>query len=245
MHRTSPVILLLEDSDSCAFGIITALLHSLPECRVLHARNAADAQLLSFSTPVTAFLVNLDLHDGDPFGFFADVQLNDPAATAIGLIPAERDDLDRIARDSGFVAVVRKPVDFQSLTRLLQRLLLPPAPASDAGAETDGGFEVMMRNLTPIDIIQMTCLRGSTCVLEFVSALGVGHVRIVDGEIIHAATGEMVGVDALNEIVGWKKGRVNEAGQPTVVVPTIRGNWQMLLMSAAHSIDQAQECAAG
>ncbi len=236
MHRSSPVILLLEDSESCAFGIITALMHSLPECRVVHARSVADAQILAFSTPVAALLVDLDLQVGDAFGFFSDIRLNDPTAAAIGLIPAGNAALEKRARAAGFLAVIEKPLDFESLARVFRRVLQVPASSS----EVEEGFEAVMRNLTPIDVIQMTCLRGSTCVIEFVSPNGIGHVRLIEGEIVHAATGEMAGVEALNEIVGWKRGRVTEASQPCVLVPTIRGNWQMLLMSAAHSIDQAQ-----
>jgi CheY-like chemotaxis protein len=240
MHRTSPVILLLEGHETEAVRLVTDLMNLLPECRVLHARNVAAAQTLSISTPLAIALADVEQADGDVLKFLSDVKLIHPEVAALAIVPPGRLERDPKMREAGLFAVLEKPVDSESLARILQRALAAAVNLGDNAPEQEGGFDAILRSLTPIDIIQMTCLRASTSVLEFVSPSGIGHVRVIGGEIVHAATGEMVGVEALNEIVGWKKGRVCEASQPCVLMPTIRGHWQTLLMSAAHSIDQAQ-----
>lgn len=241
MHRTSPVILLLEGHDMTAVRIVAELTNSLPECRVLHARHVAAAQTLSISTPLSIVLADTEQADGDVLKFLSDVKLIHPELTVLAMVPPGRTERDARLRESGLFAVLEKPVEPESLVRVLQRALNAAVNLADHGPEHEGGFDAILRALSPIDIIQMTCLRGTTSVLEFVSPTGIGHVRVVGGEIVHAATGELVGVDALNEIVGWKKGRVCEVAEPCVVMPTIHGHWQTLLMHAAHSIDQAQE----
>lgn len=240
MHRTSPVILLLESHDINAVRIVADLMEAMPDCRVVHARTVPAAQTLSISTPVAIVLADTSETEGDVLKFLSDVKLIHPEVTSIAMANPGRLD-DRSLRDAGLFAVLERPVERESLARVLQRALSASVNLGGAaGQDQDGAFDALLRNLSPIDVIQMTCLRASTSVLEFISPSGVGHVRVIGGEIVHAATGELVGVEALNEIVGWKKGRVTEASHPCVVMPTIRGNWQTLLMCAAHSIDQAQ-----
>lgn len=241
MHRTSPVILLLERHDIAAVRIVADLMEAMPDCRVVHARTIAAAQTLSISTTISIVLADPSEESGEVMRFLADVKLIHPEVTSIAMVEPGRGEADITLREAGLFAVLERPIEREPLCRVLQRALSASVNlASETASDQEGAFDALLRNLSPIDIIQMTCLRASTSVLEFVSPSGVGHVRVIGGEIVHAETGEIVGVDALNEIVGWKKGRVTEASHPCVVMPTIRGNWQTLLMCAAHSIDQAQ-----
>jgi CheY-like chemotaxis protein len=240
MHRTSPVILLLEGHEMTAVRIVAEVTNSLPEVRVLHARHVAAAQTLSISTPISIVVADTEHGEGDVLKFLSDVKMIHPEATMLAMVPPGRMERDVRLRESGLFAVLEKPVEAESLVRVLERALDAAVKVSAQGGESDGGFEAILRALSPIDVIQMTCLRGTTSVLEFVSPSGIGHVRVVSGEIVHAETGEIIGIEALNEIVGWKSGRVCEVAEPCVVMPTIHGHWQTLLMHAAHSIDQAQ-----
>ncbi len=242
MHRSSPVLLLLESNDMAAVRIVAEITNSLPECRVLHARHVAAAQTLSISTPLQLVLADTEQAEGDVMKFISDVKLIHPEVTALAMVPPGRAERDARLREAGLFAVLEKPVEGEGLIRILQRALNAAVNLSDSGSEQEGGFDAILRALSPIDIIQMTCLRGTTSMLEFVSPGGIGHVRVIGGEIVHASTGETVGVEALNEIVSWKKGRVCEVAEACVVMPTIRGHWQTLLMNAAHSIDEAQSC---
>lgn len=223
-----------------AVRIVAEITNSLPECRVLHARHVAAAQTLSISTPLSIVLADIEQTESEVIKFLSDVKLIHPEAAELAMVPPGRPERDARLRESGLFAVVEKPVNPESLIRVLERALTAAVNLTEHGPEQEGGFDAILRSLSPIDIIQMTCLRGTTSVLEFVASTGIGHVRVIGGEIVHAAVGEMVGVEALNEIVSWKKGRVCEVAQPCVVMPTIRGHWQTLLMNAAHSIDESQ-----
>jgi len=253
MHRTSPVILLVQEPDMASVRIVAELAHALPECRVLHAASVVAAQTLSISVPLAIVLADTSTGDGEVLRFLGDVKLIHPEVAVVVMAAAEAREGAARAREragagmseGGHFAVLEKPVNTESLVRVLQRALQASVHLGSTSPELEDGFEAILRALSPIDIIQMTCLRGSTSVLEFVSVSGIGHVRVVSGEIVHAATGELIGVEALNEIVGWKGGRVCEVSEPCVVMPTIHGHWQTLLMHAAHSIDQSQACEVG
>ena len=60
------------------------------------------------------------------------------------------------------------------------------------------------------------------------------------GEIIHAETGTVQGVDAFNEIVSWRGGQVLEVASAASPTRTVEGNWQGLLMHAVHWADEQQ-----
>jgi len=60
---------------------------------------------------------------------------------------------------------------------------------AELAGEFDGEFSATLRHVTPMDLLQFKCLAG---------------------DIVHAQTGVLQGVDALCEIVSWKWGQLLE-----------------------------------
>ena len=105
-----------------------------------------------------------------------------------------------------------------------------------------GGFSALLTQLTTLDIIQLKCLARSTVALDFVGEEGRrGRVFFKDGEIVHAESGPVKGVEAFNEIVGWRSGQVTEMGGGLMPTRTIEGHWQGLLMHAVHWVDEHRQ----
>ncbi|MDB6154288.1 MAG: Acetoacetate metabolism regulatory protein AtoC [Chthoniobacteraceae bacterium] len=233
MSHSSPLIVLLEDSDVCALRIIAEVCRSLPNCRLVHARTLEEGRALSLNAPVQVFLVDVNLPDGNGFDFLSEMALIHPNAAAIVMTGDLRPGYGVRSEALGVLRLVEKPVNSKKLIELLNDAL-NAASGSDG---SDSAFEASLKNLTPLDVIQMTCLRRSTALLEFVSQERAGRVGVVSGEIVHAQTKTLVGPDALYDIVTWKRGRVTELSEPMPTTPTIQGDWQMLLMNAAYHID--------
>jgi DNA-binding NarL/FixJ family response regulator len=234
MITSSPLILLLEDSNVCAMRVVAEVLHSLPECRLVHARTLEEGRALASCAPVQVFLVDVNLPDGNGFDFIGEMAMLHPNAAAIVMTGDLRPGYGELSEALGVLRMVEKPLKSKKLVELLRAAL---SAGDGAAAEGETAFSASLKNLTPLDVIQMTCLRRSTALLEFVSLEQVGQVGVVKGDIVHAHTKTLSGPDALYEIVSWKRGRVTELAEPMPQPATIQGDWQMLLMNAAHHID--------
>ncbi|MEM6602308.1 MAG: DUF4388 domain-containing protein, partial [Verrucomicrobiota bacterium] len=82
-------------------------------------------------------------------------------------------------------------------------------------------------------------LARATQVIAFVRDSGAfGKIHFQRGEIVHAECSDgKSGLEAFNEIVSWKGGRVEES-QETIAEPTIHSGWESLLMDAVRMIDE-------
>ncbi len=225
--------MLIEDSDMCALRVIAEVLHFFPNCRLVHARNIEDARTLSFSAQVHVFLVDVNLPDGNGFDFLAESAMIHPGAASIVMTSTILPEYQQRADALGVSVLVEKPVQSRKLVDLLRVAL---GSVARAPAESRA-FVATLMNMTPLDVIQMSCLRSSTAILEFVTDCAVGRIGIRSGEIVHAETAGLSGVDALNEIVSWRTGTVAESMETLPTIATVHGDWQMLLMNAANHID--------
>ena len=95
-----------------------------------------------------------------------------------------------------------------------------------------------MGSLSAIDVIQLRCLSGVTQTLEFIAQHGTGRIYFHAGEIVHAETQNAQGEAAVDQIIGWRSGRVVEVPDAREPVRTITMHWQNLLLNAAHQFDE-------
>ena len=102
--------------------------------------------------------------------------------------------------------------------------------------------EVAGTRLSTLDIIQLKCLGRKSVSLDFIGHHGKhGRIFFKDGEIHHAETDSQKGVDAFNEIVGWRGGQVVEIPDPLPPSRTVEGHWQGLLMNAVQWVDEHKQ----
>ena len=109
-----------------------------------------------------------------------------------------------------------------------------PPPAGFDGEAS--GFEATLGGLSPVDIIQLKCLRGTTGAIELREEHLFGQVWFERGEIIHAECrlpgATHTGLDAFHCIITWQIGCIRDVPQPRPVRRTMRMPWQQLLMEA-------------
>ena len=223
---------MLEDSVPSGLPIQSMFLISLPETRFLWARTVDEARTIAIATPISLFLVDVELPDGNGIDFAMEMSLIQPEAPAVVMtgnpLPAYREQVAGL----GSVRFFEKPLPYKELLDCV-RDLLAPRPATSAGTT----FEGTLRNLTPIDLIQLKCMANATTVIQFQSAAAIGRVFFEKGRMIHAETAGATGETALAEIVSLKGGTVVE--EPfRAVKPSLFGDWQSLLMNAAHAQDE-------
>lgn len=237
-------ILLLEDVTTVQFFVRNALC-ALPKPYTLFtAGSLAQARDIIVDKAIDLFIVDIGLPDGDGIDFLCEAAILHPQATAIIVTATPTEEHRARAEQLGIVQLLSKPIQREKLVASVKKMM----GWSDQPGDTSN-FRATLSGLTPMDIIQLKCMSGSTSILEFSNTQGTGRVFFEKGDIIHSllrsANGEtLIGYEAFEEIVNWKNGRVAEVLDDNPPPRTIRANWQSLLLEVAQSHDEIQGRAA-
>jgi DNA-binding response OmpR family regulator len=229
--------LVLEDDSASLALVAQAVRFELPDAEVLVARTMADARLLLKRYEFQLFILDLQLPDGCGIDFLYDIQTVQPDATVVIVtgvpLPEYRDQ----ATAFGVLHFMEKPLNPRALGALA-RSQREKLQGSQGTGETSF-FTASLTRLTTLDVIQLKCLGRSTQRLDFIGKKDrYGHIFFVEGEIVHAETDTKQGVEAFNEIVSWRGGKVLEVNDAPIPERTIQGDWQNLLLHAVQWSDE-------
>ena len=182
MNESLANFLLLEDISTVQFFIRNAL-SALPKPHtLLTAGSVAEARSLIRDRTIDLFIVDIGLPDGDGIDFLCEMAVIQPQATAILITSSPSEDNRARAEQLGIVQVLSKPIQRDKLVSAISKLLgWSTAPAASATP----AFRATLSGLTPMDIVQLKCMSGSTGILEFNNTQGTGRVYFEKGDIVH------------------------------------------------------------
>jgi len=230
MNKTFP-LLILEDDLRLSEAIRGHLVNSLPQTSPMTARSVAEAHVFIYQYEFCAFLIDLNLPDGNGIEFIVDLQTVLPEARVLLMGDVPYEEIEEQLQQLGSVQYLQKPFDVLALDREL-RALLPEA-------ETKPTFQGSLRQLRLVDLIQVKCLGHDTCKLHITGENGVRGVVVIDrGAILHSETDYLSGTAAFNEILSWKGGVFYEEEFRGGVEVNIEGRWEMVLMEAVRLSDE-------
>ena len=237
MADTAPSILILEDTRTVQNYIRDVLRPLEASHPILLARKLTDAQHIASNSRIALFIVDIGLPDGDGIDFLCEMSMLHPEARALIITSTPSDDYRERARRLGVLQFLAKPLERKVLFAAVQRLLAAPVGTPREPA----GFEATLGGLSPLDIIQLKCLRQSTGALEFSDAHLFGRVWLDAGEVIHAECrmpgATHSGLEAFQCIITWRTGRIRDLQIPLSGPRTIHVPWQQLLLSAGTTAD--------
>jgi two-component system, chemotaxis family, protein-glutamate methylesterase/glutaminase len=110
--------------------------------------------------------------------------------------------------------------------------------SSNHAQDADSGFAGTLKNIQLNDLIQMCCLSASSLCMQVSKGQRQGTIFIVEGEIVHAACGDIVGEEAFYRILGWQTGSFESIEVSTPPERTIDKNYHFLVMEAARRVDE-------
>ena len=110
--------------------------------------------------------------------------------------------------------------------------------SSNPPPHADAGFAGTLKNIQLNDLIQMCCLSASSICMRVTKDEKLGTIFIVDGEIIHAASEDLVGEEAFYRILGWQTGSFESIEVASTPARTIHQNYHFLIMEAARRVDE-------
>jgi CheY-like chemotaxis protein len=239
MNLNYPIVMLVEDCPTTACLVERVVMHELPECRLLWARSVQEATQRAESLQIELFITDVGLPDGTGFDLLWKAAASHPDARAIVITATPLPEYEAHSAALGVLDFLEKPLKLPKLIdRVRQALDLPEA------INHNRDFRATLEHVTAADLIQLKCLGRATTLMQFQSEGRVGSVRFVDGDITHAECGELVGLDAFFEILGWGRGHVSERPFFGSASRSITGSWQALLMEAAQRTDELRAAAA-
>ena len=240
MNDSPSNFLLLEDIATVQFFVRNALSSLTKPYNLLTAGTLADARKLAEEKVIDLFIVDIGLPDGDGIDFLCEMAITQPQATAI-IVTASPTDANRArAEQLGIVQLLSKPINREKLVEAVSKLLGWNTSTANTAAPA---FRATLSGLTPIDIVQLKCMSGSTGILEFTNSAGVGRVYFDRGNVVHATIrtvsgGSAIGLEAFETIGGWKSGKVSDVQDASPAPQTIRTGWQSLLLEVAQRQDE-------
>jgi DNA-binding response OmpR family regulator len=127
----------------------------------------------------------------------------------------------------GCLRLLRKPCEPAEVLKIVHEAL-------DCIHRLSGCFSA----LSAADLIQMLCLAQRTSALRITAHGVAGTVMVKDGRLLHATWGNLVGQEALCEIIAAEDGVFRTTPLPAEVEPTIHQDWQHALMEAVRTLDE-------
>jgi DNA-binding response OmpR family regulator len=230
MSTSTPAILILEDTRTVQNYIRDVLRPIEGPHTILLARKLRDAQEIASNAAISLFIVDIGLPDGDGIDFLCEMSLLHPDARALIITSSPTDDSRERARQLGVLHFLAKPLERKTLLDAVRRLL----PSPNASPASAPGFEATLGGLSPIDIIQLKCLRGATGAIELREEHLFGRMWFERGEVVHAECtlpgARHQGIDAFQCMIHWRIGCIREIPNAPLAIRTIRTSWQNLLL---------------
>jgi predicted regulator of Ras-like GTPase activity (Roadblock/LC7/MglB family) len=95
-----------------------------------------------------------------------------------------------------------------------------------------------LKELSLANIIQLNCTERSTATVSLTCEDQAGIICFAEGAIVHAAVGDLVGEEAVYELLSWPDGSfVVETGAPPPQ-RTVSASWNSLLLEGIRRIDE-------
>lgn len=99
------------------------------------------------------------------------------------------------------------------------------------------GFQGVLRNVSLRDVIQMECVGRNSSVIEICNEHILGRIYIEEGQIRHAAAGELAGERALHKLLSLPSGSFELVPFEPPPEITLNAPWEILLAEAARQTE--------
>lgn len=225
-------ILILDDEHDI-LEIYQEILARIPSQPEIHTADSGPRALaLLESEPFNLLLVDLRMPTMDGFQVLTIVRRRFPTLRVVVMTSAQDEQFRARAYAMGIDLYIEKPKTGKEIINFVDCI------ESMLERDEHGGFRGV-QSKTLMDIIQLECLTQSSSILKIASGPGEGRIWLHKGEIIDAATGDLLGREAFLEMLRWKAGSFEILPSELPRPRTIFVSYESLLMETAQTIDES------
>ncbi len=235
-------ILIIEDSVVTSIAVSRIIERSLPDHPIVRAQSCLEARILFRIYSFSLVIIDVNLPDGCGLDLVPEILEHRPVTGIIAMTADDSPTHRQRSHRLGVQHFISKPIEAEALRNAALHSLANVVAASHAS-----GFQAHLHTTSIFYVVQLKCLNRSTCRLEISSAspdLRMALIDFVDGEITHAELCDSTlrklaaGESALEQILLWTQGTIEEADLPANHRRTIFEAWQGLLLQAAQRCDE-------
>lgn len=192
---------------------------------LLTARNGREALVVLGSRHIDLVLTDLKMPEVDGFELIAAMTRAFPDTPILVMTAFGTPEIEKRLRGHGLSQYLEKPLAF----KVLADRVLSTLATSASGA---------LKGITLASFLQIIQLDRKTCALRILSRDRAGILRFEKGELLDAATGNLVGDDAALEIVCWDDTQIEIHPHRHVAQRTVHGSLTELLMEGIRRKDE-------
>jgi CheY-like chemotaxis protein len=220
--------ILLLDDDREMLGALNDMFGVLSggtwKIQTVNSPDAASEILKTGETDLLVVDVNMPVVDGIQF---TDMMHRRYPALKIAVMTSEATDERRAAAlEAGaelFLEKTHSPEGMKAVFTMLGELL---------NWSPQDGFQGVLRRVSLQDVIQMECVGRNSSVVEICNEHVLGRIYIEEGQIIHAAGGELLGERALQKLLSLPGGSFELVPFEPPQQRTLSAPWELLLAEA-------------
>ena len=222
---TAPSVLLLEEYEALAAAIGSALKKFAPGHPVSVARSLAEAEATAIKTRPALFIVDVDPVWPGLVDLLEKLRETNPGGRVLVLGAAIPKEIADERGSAGALQFIEKPFELADFGAAVQALLGPwrePESTNSRGT---------LRALNLSDVLLLQCAAGASTIIEVEGARKrYGEIHVIGGQISHAETSKLDGVEALEEMLTWPEARLSEGRKKPSGNRTIHGPWTAVVL---------------
>jgi len=223
-------VLLLESYDALAAAIGSALKKFAPEHKIDIVASLSDAETRAAQNAPELFVIDADPPWPGITDFLEKMREKNPDARALVIGAKLPDEIAAERKFSGALQFIEKPFDLPAFGAAVQALLGPWRETVSTGSCGNLG------QLSAIDVLLLHHAAEANVIVDLSAGPNfAGEIHVAAGQVSHAATANLVGLEALREILSWADARMSER---KVVVELHRGTrrgWIEMVFEALRS----------
>ncbi len=220
-------VLIVDDEDGIVLALHRFLYQDNHRYDVLLAKNAEIGRQILRETPVDVLVTDVHLPGMSGMDLVCWAAVETPDTRAIVMTAFDVNTIRDKAHAVGCLKLIRKPFDLHELRAALLQAM-----------EVRDSLLGSLSELSAVDVIQMLCLGRKTTALRIARGQSSGVILIQNGEIVHAIWDNIVGEDAVHEMIAVEDGVFNMAPMPPDFERTIYGDYQHILMEGVRKLDE-------
>jgi len=220
-------VLIVDDEDGIVLALHRFLYQDNHRYDVLLAKNAEIGRQILRETPIDVLVSDVHLPGMSGMDLVCWAAVETPDTRAIVMTAFDVATIRDKAHAVGCLKLMRKPFDLHELRAAILQAM-----------ETRDSLLGSLSELSAVDVIQMLCLGRKTTALRIARGQSSGVILIHNGDIVHAVWDNIVGEEAVHEMIAVEDGVFNMAPFPPDYERTIQGDYQHILMEGVRKLDE-------
>lgn len=235
------VKVLLVDDNPMVLGMLRGAL--TPLAAVSTASDSADALLKAIDDPPDLIVADYSLPGMDGRQLFERLRSRSQTARSAMILAASKHDISEKLKviEDRVEDFLEKPFFIKDATARIKRVIDKIALEKLARtASASGHLRGSLEQMNVVDLLQSLELSHKTCALTLTSADQRCGLYFVDGQIQHAKYGELLGDDAVYQVLTWESGNFEIDFNGRTSERTTTKSTQGLLMEGLRLLDEAR-----